>query len=572
MQRFVDTLFVSRKVSAVPPLPWAWRMGILSLLGAVAIALGIIGYFDYFANATRYTLQLFLWGLVGVFALVGFGLVVAELLRARHSYKLQSEELSRANTWLKQLLATAVDGIHVMDMEGRLIGCSPSFAAMLGYEMAQMHAMRITDWEVKLTPQEIKQMFSTLSTTPIQTESIFRRANGKLIDVSIKATLLEEGGERYIFASSWDVTQRKANELALRVEKERAQNYLDIVETMVLVIHPDMTIGLINRKGSEILGYSPQEAVGQNFIDLFIPARMRDELREVAHGLLAYDGVRAFENPIVNKNGQERLIAWRNTPLLNEAGFVVGILSAGEDITRRIEEERMLTLHARQAQMGEMISMIAHQWRQPLAIINAITSQMRLKAMMQEQVPSALITQLVKIEEQSTHLSQTINDYRDFFRPDKPKEHFNVASLVQHALALIDHALKNSSIRIEVDALANVMLYTFRNELLQVFIALLKNALDAFEEYETYDGEIKITIATQGNDCVIIVVDNAGGISKEVLPHLFMPYFTTKNKNIGTGLGLYMSRIIVQEHCGGTITVESQAPYTAFRLTLPYEE
>jgi PAS domain S-box-containing protein len=485
---------------------------------------------------------------------------------------------------------------------------------------------------------------------------------------------------------------------ALLKEKEKAQNYLDIVDAMVLVLDNEYRIRVINRKGSKVLGYPPEEAIGENFVDLFIPHRLRDDLLEVGRRIVDENGCEYYENPIVTKGGEERLVAWRNRQLIDEEGRVIGVLSAGEDITeirqaqeklqeseafyrtlfesikeaivvlhedrvtdcndlalilfdvtreafigesifetayeiecpdypldhhlrsafrgetvstrctlrlhrnpnvikivefsfsrfgsesqhklvmisrditRQVEEEKLFTLHARQAQMGEMISMIAHQWRQPLAIINAITTQMRLKAMLHESEDEEFIDNLTKIERQSSHLSQTISDYRDFFRPDKPKERFLLLSLVDHALTLIDHALKNHSIRIENKGGCNPTLYTYRNELLQVLIALFKNALDAFIDNKVIGGEIVIGVESDKGDCTLTIRDNAGGIPSAVMYKLFTPYFTTKSDNAGTGLGLYMSRMIIEDHCGGSIHPFSEGKTTIFQIKLPCEE
>jgi len=485
---------------------------------------------------------------------------------------------------------------------------------------------------------------------------------------------------------------------ALKHEKEIAQNYLDIVEVMVLVLDCEHTIQVINRRGCEIIGYRADEAIGKNFIELFIPERIREELFNVANSVIFHNGYEYNENPIITKNGDERLIAWRNRLLKDDEGNVIGILSSGEDITdmrrtqlqlqeseafyrtvfgsieesivilnenrivdcndvalrlfdttkesfigesifdtayeiecqdyplrhhisiayngeftsarctlrlhtnpnvvkivefsfsrfgtndenklvmisrditRKVEEEKLLTMHGRQAQMGEMISMIAHQWRQPLAIINAITTQMRFKAIMSGSEDDEFVDNLVKIEQQSSHLSQTISDYRDFFRPDKPKEHFNAVSLINHALNLIDHTLKNHSIHIETANMQNLDLFTYRNEVLQVLIVLLKNSLDAFVENKIIGGVITINVQPEDQYCVIDIRDNAGGIPKEIVHKLFSPYFTTKHDGYGTGLGLYMSRIIIEEHCGGLIEVSSEGNSTTFTVKLPCRE
>ncbi|HLD23294.1 MAG TPA: PAS domain-containing sensor histidine kinase, partial [Sulfuricurvum sp.] len=480
--------------------------------------------------------------------------------------------------------------------------------------------------------------------------------------------------------------------------KELAQTYLDIAAVMVLILDTNYTIKSINRKGCEVIGYRADEAVGKNFIELFVPSRIREKLYKVANDFIDYNQYDYYENPILTKSGDERLIAWRNRQLFDEHGEFIGILSSGEDITdirhtqeqlqeseafyrtvfgsieesivilndncvvdcndvalklfdtskelfvgqsifdtayeieckdyslhhhitvaqngeftstqctlrlhtnpnivkivefsfsrfgsteenklvmisrditRKVEEEKLLTMHGRQAQMGEMISMIAHQWRQPLAIINAITTHMRFKLIMKDTEDHESIDNLVKIEQQSAHLSQTISDYRDFFRPDKPKEHFNVLSLIDRALNLIDHTLKSHSIHIENDRLYDPILYTYRNEVLQVLIVLLKNAFDAFVENKVIGGEIIISAYHEEQYCVISIQDNAGGISKDVMYKLFSPYFTTKNESFGTGLGLYMSRIIIEDHCDGLIEAFSEGNTTTFSIKLPYEE
>jgi two-component system, cell cycle sensor histidine kinase and response regulator CckA len=494
-----------------------------------------------------------------------------------------------------------------------------------------------------------------------------------------------------------DMTERKNFENALLQEKETARNYLDIVDVMLLVVDTEKKVQLLNRRGCEIIGYDFHEVVGKNWIEDFLPVRFRQEIIEVSDKLMEANKVASYhENPILTKNGDERLIAWRNTPLFDQENHFIGILCSGEDITdirktqqllkeseefyrsifssvneavlilhnnvimdcnelalelfekekeqligidifdladkitcrnesmdfyldsaylgsdviaecsltlhtketkvveftlsglgavagdklvmiardmtKKIESEKLFKLQTRQAQMGEMISMIAHQWRQPLAIINAITTQMRFKEYMNGNEDSIEQNNLIKIEDQCTHLSQTISEYRDFFRPDKPKEYFQLSLLLKHALNLIEHTLKNQGIDIEEVIQDDPKIFTYRNEILQVLIALLKNSLDAFEGNELEYGKITITLSSDDDYCILSIHDNAGGITSENMQKLFIPYFTTKNKNDGTGLGLYMSKMIIQDHCQGELDVHSQNNETVFTIKIPYEK
>lgn len=245
------------------------------------------------------------------------------------------------------------------------------------------------------------------------------------------------------------------------------------------------------------------------------------------------------------------------------------IIMIVRDISSRVEEERVLKMNARQAQMGEMISVIAHQWRQPLAIINAITSQMRIKLMMTEDNDPIMTENLITIEEQSTHLSQTISEYRDFFHPNKPKEFFYLSALVTSALNLVDYALKNHSIAVEIVIDNDPKLFSYRNEILQVLIALLKNSLDAFEENTISHKKILISIDNDGEYGTIVILDNGGGIPVEIVEKVFLPYFTTKNHSNGTGLGLYMSKMIIEGHCHGVIHAHNENEYAVFTIKLP---
>ncbi|MBV5348234.1 PAS domain-containing protein, partial [bacterium] len=140
-----------------------------------------------------------------------------------------------------------------------------------------------------------------------------------------------------------DMTERKNFENALLLEKEKVQNYLDIVDVMLLVIDMDKKIQLLNRRGCEIIGYDFHEVVGKNWIENFLPVRFQQEIIDVADKFKSFDKVASYhENPILTKNGEERLIAWRNTPLFDQENHFIGILCSGEDITEQKNAEKAL--------------------------------------------------------------------------------------------------------------------------------------------------------------------------------------------------------------------------------------
>lgn len=370
------------------------------------------------------------------------------------------------------------------------------------------------------------------------------------------------------------VRNRKMIQIKTEELKESEAFYRTIFSSIneaVCILEEDIIIDC-NDKAIRLFEMTKQHLIGLNIVDTVDHIECRENsfafyLNSAYHG----DSTTMECSLTLNKHSSEIKIVE-----ITLSGFGGNdknkLVMIARDITARVEEERIFRMQTRQAQMGEMISMIAHQWRQPLAIINAITSQMRLIELMKEENDLLFIDNLIKIEEQSTHLSQTISAYRDFFRPDKPKEHFNISMLLNNALSLIDHTLKNHGIKIEKVVKHDFTLLTYRNEILQVMIALLKNSLDAFVENGVLNGQLLITLDQDYDYGIITINDNAGGIPPAVIHKLFIPYFTTKTKNNGTGLGLYMSKIIIEEHCGGIIETLSEGNETTFIVKLPREK
>ncbi|MDD5118665.1 MAG: CHASE domain-containing protein [Sulfuricurvum sp.] len=505
-------------------------------------------------------------GGLGIYFLLFY--IILELLYSRKMLQKNTLEIESSRSWLKRLLDSSVDGIHILDTDGKLIECSPSFLQMLGYDVSDIPKLSVYDWEAKLSSEQIRNALYAVASVPMSFESVFRRKDGTLFDAEITARRIDIDGIQYLYASFREITKRKETERLLKESEEFYRTMFVSINEAVCILSEDIIIDC-NDQAMHLFEISKQHLIGMNIFDTARNIVCREN--SFAFYLdTAYNGdSTTTECSLTLKTHNETKIVEFTLSGFgrNDSNKLVMI---ARDITERIEKEKLFKMQTRQAQMGEMISMIAHQWRQPLAIINAITSQMRLQRLMDGNEDETEQENLRKIEEQCIHLSQTITDYRDFFRPDKPKEAFSFHTLMSHALDLIDHTLKNNGIEIEVISNSDPKLFTYRNEVLQVLIALLKNSLDAFEESRVNQGKIKVTIAQEGNFGVISIHDNAGGIPPEVMKKLFVPYFTTKNQQYGTGLGLYMSKVIIEEHCGGIIEVFSEGNETTFSIKLPY--
>lgn len=238
--------------------------------------------------------------------------------------------------------------------------------------------------------------------------------------------------------------------------------------------------------------------------------------------------------------------------------------------TKRNEEQISYMLHqSRQAQMGEMLSLIAHQWRQPLSSISAITGSLAIDIALDNYDKDSFEKELEAIDELSQHLSSTINDFRDFFKENKQKNLVTIQELIEGAIIIIGIALESKKIELIFDLQEEVTISTFVNEVKQVILNILKNAEDILTEKEQKDPKIWIASYVENEFVYITIEDNAGGIDEKVIPKIFDPYFSTKRSSNGTGLGLYMSKTIINEHCKGKLSVVNTRNGAKFTIALP---
>jgi len=240
-----------------------------------------------------------------------------------------------------------------------------------------------------------------------------------------------------------------------------------------------------------------------------------------------------------------------------------------EKIGELIQKDEILTAQSKQAVMGEMISMIAHQWRQPLNTITLQISNIQLKEMIGENVTKEeLMHVLNEISNSIVYLSNTIDDFKTYFHPNKEASEVIIGELLEKAVGFIEPRAISNNIVIRLDGELKTDILVYANELIQVVLNILNNAIDAYETAALTDKEIVITVETKLQGLIIAISDSAGGIAQEHIKKIFEPYFSTKGKN-GTGLGLYMSKMIIEKQFNGSIRVESQDNRTTFYIEIP---
>lgn len=256
-------------------------------------------------------------------------------------------------------------------------------------------------------------------------------------------------------------------------------------------------------------------------------------------------------------------------------------------LQQRIEEatkqgtaqERLMANHSRLAAMGEMISAIAHQWRQPLATLGMIVQRTHVMGTMKELTPDYLTEFKNNSMRQIRYMSDTIEEFRGFYSPEKQKEYFSPLTCISDSIRLFQPQFTSNGIEVTITCLEcnNQLVSGYPNEFKQVVLNLLGNARDAIitsreKSGEPESGHIYVVIGTNAENCMTIdISDNGCGVATEIAPKIFDPYFTTREEKGGTGIGLYMSRMIVEDSLGGHLTLLPRQTGATFRIELSTE-
>jgi len=233
------------------------------------------------------------------------------------------------------------------------------------------------------------------------------------------------------------------------------------------------------------------------------------------------------------------------------------------------EKEKLLFHKAKMADMGVMIGNIAHQWRQPLALNNTIISILREKNIRKLLDAKELDTKLQEMEESIQYMSDTIDDFMHFYNPSKKKLLFNVVESVQESLKITQPMLQQIEVKLHFSHTDTFYIQGYKNEYTQVLVSILTNAKDILLLRKIPSPYIQINIyETKEHHIVVEISDNAGGIEEGCITRIFDPYFTTKHQSVGTGLGLYISQMIVEKNMQGILTATNTTEGALFSIIM----
>ena len=243
-----------------------------------------------------------------------------------------------------------------------------------------------------------------------------------------------------------------------------------------------------------------------------------------------------------------------------------------EEIEKNKNQQSIMFQQSKLAEMGLILNMIAHQWRQPLNHVSLIVNTIILKQKKQRLFPEELDSLKNDFQKQITYLSNTIDDFQNFFKPKKDKELFRIKDMVITTYSLLQPLFDKNQIEFNIDIDSEITYFGYKNELSQVLLSILNNSKDALIENTTSNRFINISLSQSKNNLLINIEDNAKGVNEAILGNIFDPYFSTKNTKNGTGLGLYMSKIIINEHFKGNISADNKNDGLEIIIKIPKQK
>jgi len=487
----------------------------------------------------------------------------------------------------RSIFENSPEMIVLIDAQGTLLETNGRAHEWLGYsneDFRGKHFSRLSCWSEK-DKARLRDLLSRRiagdQIPPYELE--FIREDGSTLPCRVHGTAVKNaaGNAPHVLMIVSDVSVQKETEKALRGARDRAQRYLDIARVMFVALDEEGNITLLNQRAGEILGCREEDLVGKNWFDTCLPETIRNTVFDVYRKLMAgeIEPVEYYENPVLTQQGEQRLIAWRNTVLHSDEGRIVGTLSSGADITeRRLAEDQRRNLEAELAHIGrvhtvgEMAASLAHEINQPLyAIANYVRGTKR--RVKRGSVSLDQVTEVMSsVSDEVDRAAGIISHLREFVRKGQPRRTaVDVKELVEDVMRLLEPDIRQNRItvhlRLDVRAPA---VSADPVQIQQVAVNLIRNAIDAMSELPASERILSLAAKCTKEEAIeIAVADTGKGLSPDIADNVFEAFFTTKDD--GLGIGLAISRTIVEAHGGRLWTVPNRPQGAVFCFTIPLQ-
>jgi len=371
-----------------------------------------------------------------------------------------------------------------------------------------------------------------------------------------------------------------------RKAKDELQIQLNFVETLLNTLKNP--IFYKDREGKylgcndafcKFIGKEKNEIIGKTMYDFFKDQKEFCDIHEVIEKkLFKREKVDEYVMDYHMNDTVKNIVISKEMYLGND-NKVAGIVTILHDVTELVkiqnekkQHESFLIQQSKLAEIGEMINAIAHQWNEPLVEMSAIVQDLELQYKVYDLTDHDMQVFVKDAMIQIQYMSKTLKDFRDFLKPSAQKSNFYIRDAFIEVLNIVERQIKYSYIKLNITYTTNnLIVYGYKNEFMQVLITILNNAKDAIlkvkEDNRAYDGEINVTVSSKKDVVEILIIDNGCGIDDKDREYLFDPYYSTKEK--GNGLGLYMSRTLIEDKMNGKIYFKNTQDITTLVIELP---
>jgi PAS domain S-box-containing protein len=448
-----------------------------------------------------------------------------ELKKDIEERKLLQVELIRNKEKYEVLFSSGSDCIFVLNINdnffGNFLEVNDKACAVLGYSKEEICNMEYYQIIIGLKNEKIEEIKKALSIKEtVLFEAILKAKNGDTITVEINTRLFKLQNQQKLVLISRDITNRKIEEETLIRSEERFRS-------------------IINKVASQI--------------------SLDGEYKEY------FESINKSEIDIEENDNQKMIIKLEKINMKLEKMFK-------KEMDENKRKEALMIYQSKFVAMGEMIGNIAHQWRQPLSILGLIITNIEDMHKYNDLDEEELENLIGKSRKLIDKMSQTIDDFRYFFKPTMDKENFSLYDSIFTTIELIEENFKFYKIQCNIKHTDNLMAYGYSNQYSQVIFNIINNAIDALAESNTANRQIDIEISSNGLFNTVEIKDNAGGINEFIAKKIFEPYFTSKENKHGTGLGLYMSKMIIEKNFNGSIKFYNADGGACFNISIPIKE
>jgi PAS domain S-box-containing protein len=502
------------------------------------------------------------------------------ILALNYAFNYFINKIEQSNMEIESILENSALGIIYVKNK-KIVKVNNSFCSTFGYSKSELignttHQIHVSDESYKSFYMNQRSLLAKRSS--IKVEYKLKKRDGTIIWCQMSGKAINnqdiEGGIIWVID---DITRKKELTKQLEFNERYLKTIMD-AQNNIIVIADGNKIVDANKAFFEFFGYKSLSEFLENnrcICDFFTGDKnkfIQKEKEKKWIDIVLEEPNKTHTACILDKNKNEHYFAIeinhfklhsniRNVAVFTDITQIYkyqdNLEHKVEDETqKRLDQERLLIRQSKMAAMGEMIDAIAHQWKQPLATMSLYAMDLSFSAQLGTLDEAKAIDLETKLKQQIEHLTATLDEFRSFFRPDKSKDNFYINEACSEAIFLMSHELTKNKIDVNIECNEELSLYGVKNEFKHIILNLLSNSKDAFNENNIDKREVSINVSQNQDSIKLEIKDNAGGIKEHLIDSIFNANVTTKENIGGTGIGLYMTKTII-ENMQGDIKVKN---------------